>query len=179
MLGKIEYSQLLSENEFIEHEKGLYESFYIKEPNSWVSKNYMLIDNCRLKSDIPYSDQVIFAVKNDGKIISAIALNQNTNSPLQLEKMGFKIDESIRKMGFCEGLSFYIIQDMAADIFGILSDFLNTALSNDKRPDIKYIYGTCGKKLLNMYTYLFGFEMVDKMVMPETNSDLFLIRKPL
>jgi hypothetical protein len=159
-----EFCILKDEKDIIEYEKGLYDAFIKKDPDGWVSKNYDIINNCRLRSKISYSYQTIYAVKINDEIIACGAVNFNPDM-LQLEKMGFIIQKNISDK-ICEGINLFISRDMGDQTIGILGG-LNSYIFDDlKKRGITIAYGTCSRKLKALYT-IYGFEVIDRKIIEE------------
>ncbi|OHD14910.1 MAG: hypothetical protein A2086_02390 [Spirochaetes bacterium GWD1_27_9] len=174
-MGNLELCILQTEEELIEFEKGLYEEFVEKEPNSWIVKNYEHIDGCRLKSTIPYEYQKIYAVKKDGKIIMAAALNMNNKIRLKIEEMGFTLTEEQKNINFCEGLSLYIVKDCKENPFDLDISLKKFYMEDLKKLGKTAIYGVCADKLLKLYLK-FNFKILIKTFSEEENEYQYLLR---
>jgi len=159
----MEINILKTKNELIDFEKGLYEAFLRDDPNGWVMNNYKLINGNRLASKtLDYNDIECYAVLNNGKIAIAGSVNYNTSKKLQLEEMGFKINKN--NNNFCEGLILYSTKNSDGIDFINASTKLFEFIKNIMiSKNIKYVYGTCSRKLKAMYSLL-GYDVVDRLI---------------
>ena len=152
-----------NEEEVVEFEKTLYKEFMERNPDSWVSKNYIRIDDCRFRIPMNYKDLGIYVAKNNNKIIMGIALNFNMKTTLLLEKKGFK---NINKDDeTAEGLLFFSVQSelYGLNFFEIVEHLLIMAKENFiKEKIIKKIFAVCTKEFLNMYQ-LMNFKPIKKI----------------
>jgi hypothetical protein len=164
-------NSIKDEGALTEFEKLLYKSFSENSPNGWLIKNYKTIDNSRLLPTVPYEDVFIFVAKKDGQIVAGISGTLNMNNELQLEKMGFDVDKHTNP--FCEGLNFYISDDLGEGFLKVLGGFLDRIVTELKLRNIDCIYSTCSKKLRNMYM-MFDFEILDSRDLD--GDEEFLIR---
>ena len=117
MKDDYQFCILKTEEEFIEHEKEMFNSFSKINPDYWICRNYKHIDNCRFQSEIPYMDQLIFAIKLDNKIVAAVAVNLNQNNLMQFQKVGFLINPDDKNKKICEVLTFYKTDELSNDLF--------------------------------------------------------------
>ena len=152
-----------NEKEVIEFEKTLYKEFMERNPDSWVSKNYINIDNCRFKIPMNYEDLGIYIVKKNNKIIMGIALNFNMKNKLLLEKKGFS---NVKKdNNTAEGVVFFSVRSElnGLNFFKIVENLLVMAKNNFiKERIIEKILAVCTKEFLNMYE-LMNFQPIQKI----------------
>jgi len=134
----------------------LYEAFVKKDPNGWLVNNYEIIDECRFKPNIDYRDLIVFGIKNNGKLVAGATMNMNINK-LQLKEMGFGID--LKKYNeMCEGINFFIIENMKDNLFLKIKQLFEFGYSYLKKK--KYFFITCSEKLIKFYKLL-GFEFIE------------------
>ena len=72
-----EFCILKDNKDIIEYEKGLYKAFTKITLSEWREKNYKLIDGNRYKCNIEYEDQVLYAIKEDNKVVLALSVQVN------------------------------------------------------------------------------------------------------
>ncbi|MCP4134206.1 MAG: hypothetical protein GY754_24750 [bacterium] len=148
---------LEDEVDYIEYEKGLFSVFRASSPDGFLMKNYQVIEDCRLKPYFSYSDLVIYAIKKDEEIVTAMAFNLNINQELQLEKMKFNIDNRKSGVDYCEGINFFSTlekYERTLERFGILVKWGNFAFEDLKKRGINRWFGSCDEKLMNFYKVL-------------------------
>lgn len=161
----VTYEKLNIDNEedVIEFEKALYKEFMERNPDSWITKNYIKIDNCRFKIPMDYNDLGIYVVKKK-KIIMSVALNFNMNITLLLEKKGFT--NLYKDNETAEGILFFSVQSelKRLNFFKIAENlFIMAKKDYTKKKLIKRIFLTCTKEFLNLYK-LMNFQPVWKIV---------------
>ena len=150
-----------NENNIILYEKSLYRAFsntYIKTLDRiWHIDN----KSRRISTAVPYDTQQILVVKlnGSGKFIAGLSINYSTNM-MQLEQMGFKVDESKSKI--CEVLYMFSLADYIGGLspIQVLSSKLLEIISEK---GIQYIYSTCSLRRLRAYT-LIGFKKIDSLI---------------
>lgn len=156
------YETLTNDADLIAYEQGLYEAFSSRNPDNWLTQNYLTIDGCRFRSRIPYRDQVVYAARDGGRIVAAGAVNFNVTDTLQLEEIGFFIDKEA--VPACEGLLLFTdgkslpgerFLEVASGLFRFIeSDLIGRGMVR--------VYGTCSRPLRAMYTLL-GFQVIDRL----------------
>jgi hypothetical protein len=152
-----------TENEIIEFEKGTYEAFSKRNPDNWLCKNYKLIDGCRYQSPIPYEYQAIYIAKEGNKIIAGASINFNTKIKLQLEDIGFNLDEKIKKEKFCEGLLLFTARNTNISPFLSGIELRNFMKKDIGKRELSFILGTCSEDKKNFYVK-FGYEIIDEKI---------------
>ena len=162
-----------NEDELIEYEKELFDSFSKLDPDGWVMNNYQIINGNRLRSKtLTYEDIEVYLVKNYCKILIGSSVNYNVNKKLQLEIMGFYLDKKIKN--FCEGLIFFTTEQAKNhDFLKISTNLFEFIKKKLLKKNIKTVYGTCSRKLKAMYSLL-GYEVIDKLVV---NNEKKLLMK--
>jgi len=156
-MSKYEFCILTDDNDIIEYEKGLYQSYSQKDSDGWIFNNYKIIDNCRLQPNINYNDLVVYGYKDNDRLIAGSAINYNMNSKMQLEEMGFKIENKEKK--FCEGINLFATVDMTENLMLVVGDFHDMIVRDIKKRGVDFIYGTCEDKIKGMYS-IFGWDIL-------------------
>ena len=152
-----EFCILTNDEDIIEYEKGLYDSYSQKDADGWIFNNYEMIDNCRLKPNIDYKDLVVYGYKDKNKLIAGAAINYNMAGTLQLEQMGFKIEKTDKK--FCEGLNLFATIDMSENLMLTVGDFHDLIVKDIKNRGVEIVYGTCEDEIKGMYS-IFGWDIM-------------------
>jgi hypothetical protein len=149
---------LESEEEYILHEKSLYRNFYRNYP-AYSLKFFTIVDKNRLRPNIPYNAQKIFALKHAGMLNCVASFTINPEVTFEVEDMGFSIPKST---SVCEGLHFYsrFAETMNLEAYKKLFTFALSYLLNS---NFKTMYSSCSEKLIRFYTAV-GFDIVDKIV---------------
>ena len=159
----LQYRILKSAAEIIEYEQLLYKEFSQNNLRSWVNRHYLKIDGSRYRSPIPYSEQSIYGVYEDSKLISAIAINFNTEREMQLEEVGFNLNRNAIDCHYCEALSFFCDRHKHHHSFEVLRN-LRIFLSNDlKAKNISFVLSTCSRSVIHLYER-FGWSIVTKKI---------------
>ena len=157
-----EYCILKSENEIFQYEKALYHSFKFKYPE-YVAEMYDEIEADRLRSkSIPYSSQVIYAIKNNDELISCSAVCVNPKQKFEIELMGFKFEKTDKH---CEGINFFSIKKFANQkISGmkIYSGFRKFIFADLKKRGFNFLLSSCDEKTKNFYLTS-GAKLIDKL----------------
>ena len=154
---------LKDNNEIIEYEKGLYKAYTKLTQSDWRKDNYKIIDGCRYKCNIPYSEQLIYAIKQNNKIMMALSVKViNTNDKMIIEKLGFSIDLEDKMKKICEGLDFYSFIRLGLACFVLYTKFFNFFINDLKEKGFKVFYGTCEEKLKLFYKEI-GFKFIDNI----------------
>lgn len=139
------------------YESSLYEAFVLKDKSGWIATHYQIIDDSRLRSRVPYKDQIIYFAEINNKIVCAGAMNFNYNAKLQLEDMGFKIQKN---EPLCEGLTFFATDDIQGEIVMNLFSKITLLFEDEMRnKNINISYLTCARKVKALYS-LNGFKKV-------------------
>ena len=144
---------LQSEAEIIEYEKALYREFTRKNPHNWLCRNYLLIENNRYKSPIPYSSQSVYGIYRESNLISAAAINFDTHRQMQFEAVGFSRDRSSIDCNFCEVLTFFICQEkhLNFNYLKIIARLKEVILTDLKNKNISFGLANCTENLLPLY----------------------------
>jgi hypothetical protein len=169
---KFSILDITNEKEIIDYEQGLYEAFVLNIPDKWIMNKYKIIDNKRLQSYIPYSEQEIYTGKINDKIICAAAINFNQQIT-QAEDIGFTI---IKDKKIADGINMYISNKVPGTYILKLLPFFDYVLNILKSKNIGHWYGTCSRQMLTLYKML-DFEVLDKRIVD--NEEEFLIRYTL
>lgn len=162
-----------NENEVVELEKALYNEFTERNPDSWIPKKYIKINNCRFKIPMNYKNLGIYIAQKNN-IIMSFGFNFNNINKWQAEEMGFK---NINKdNGTLEGIFFFSVQSelKGLNFFDISNNLFITA-KNDftKNRIIKKVIFTCSKKQLNMYE-LMECQVIQKIMMDNEEEKYLL-----
>ncbi len=161
--NNLQYHILEGYAEIVEYEQLLYKEFSHHNLRSWVTRHYLAIDNNRYRSPIAYSDQSIYGVYEDSKLISAIAINFNTEQKMQFEEVGFHLKKDSIDCNYGEALNFFIDRHKRHHSFEILRN-LRIFLSNDlKAKNRSFVLSTCSFNVIHLYTR-FGWSMVKKKI---------------
>ena len=155
-----EFFILKDNKDIIEYEKGLYKAFTKITLSEWREKNYKLIDGNRYKCNIEYEDQVLYAIKEDNKVVLALSVQVNFKDKMLIEKLGFKLREEDKTKKICEGLDFFSFIKMGIKSFEIYLNFFNFVLKDIREKGFKVIYGSCEEKLSLFYKEA-GFNFID------------------
>lgn len=141
-----------------QYEKSLFKAFY--GFNDAAMDVMWDIDrtNRKIHTRVPYKDQEIFVADLEGVIISAIAVNRNTEDLLQLEMLGFSVDK--KEAGIVEGIALFNLQPFLGSESVILK-LLDFSQPRIDEWQIRKIYGTCSKRLLRGYQIL-GWKAIDE-----------------
>jgi hypothetical protein len=151
-----------TDEEILDYENCLYEAFVVrgKNFNFWVKSRYIKSGEKRIKPNIPYKDLLIFAIKNDNKIIAARVFNMNMEHT-QIRMTGFKI--ILNKECSCEAIHLFCLEDRSIES-AIIIKKLNRFIKNYLYDiGIKKIYGVCIGKHIKMYKAL-GMRIIDKKI---------------
>lgn len=149
----------LNENELEDYEKKLYIAY---SNHDLVKKNHQIINNNRLRPNIPYNDLKIFIAKRNHNIIAAMTINTNTDN-LQLVNNGFTKPEG---KNFYEGLHLFMLEKNV-NTFNILTDMFNEVVVPFlKQNNITIIYSTCSQELVGLYE-MADWEVVSDIEMKE------------
>jgi hypothetical protein len=158
---KYQCTILNSEKEFIDHEKGIYESFHGRNPDHWVNYLYENIDNCRFKSQIPYKDQIVYSVKEGEMMLAAGAVNTNTNRKMQLEEIGFSLTDEMKKVKCCEALLLWN-KKSEYNPFKLLMDLREFIKVDLCKRGYKICYGACEDNRIKLFS-TFSFKTLKKI----------------
>jgi hypothetical protein len=145
------------ETEIIILEKMLFKAFS-KSNDSTI--NYIWDINHetgRIKTKIDYGDQTVFTIKIGGRLVTALAINQN-NSKLQLQMLNFTIS---KPEPFYEILYLFSTLETTYTIELLTEFFQNMFDYLSKISKINTIYATCNFKQVNAFRRI-GLEIVDK-----------------
>ncbi|OHD15649.1 MAG: hypothetical protein A2Y34_04130 [Spirochaetes bacterium GWC1_27_15] len=166
-----------TEEQYIEFEKGLYREFTTRNPNYWVTLNYKNIDNSRLQSPISYEHQLVIILRNEnGNVIAGVNANLTYKERMQLEEVGFYLDENIKNSPYVsEALSLYI-EKTNINPFVVGGLIRNSCFSELKKMGYKYYYGTCSEDKLILYK-TFKFKVIEEKIINGLKK--FLIMKEL
>jgi hypothetical protein len=155
MTSSFEQLDQSSQSDIFAFERAFYDSFSRAKSNRLVRKLWIWNDDeCRLKSKVPYTDQIIFISRtNDGSIDTGLAFNNLANQS-QAEFFGFTSAESIDR-------SLEIITFFSKNDFNILElkQFLWQCLEYCQNNNVSYVYATCTARLLKPYKH-FGAELL-------------------
>ncbi len=160
--------------DYIEFEKGIFDSFSKRNPSNWITRNYEFIDGCRYKPKIDYKDQRVYLVKENTKLIAGFSVNLNLNQRTQLEDIGFELESSERVESSCEALILFTLRNTNISPFEVMLTSREYIVDDMKKIGIKKIWGTCSHNLLNFYTK-FGFELVEEKINYENEKKYLLI----
>ncbi|OHD15291.1 MAG: hypothetical protein A2086_00825 [Spirochaetes bacterium GWD1_27_9] len=166
-----EFCILTDEEDIIEYEKEMFTAFNKINPNYWICKHYKIIDNCRFQSEIPYKDQLIFAVKKNNRLIAAAAVNINQNNLMQFEKVGFSKPLESKNKKICEVLSLYKTDKLTGDFFYIFIDLLGFLGNELKNRNFDCLYSTSIERFKPLYTS-FGSKVIDEKILDEEKKYL-------
>ena len=159
----LQYRILKSAAEIIEYEQLLYKEFSQNNLRSWENRHYLEIDGSRYRSPVPYSDQSIYEVYEDSRLISAIAINFNTEQRTQLEEVGFRLKRNAIDCHYCEALNFFCDRHKHHHSFEVLRN-LRIFLTNDlKAKNISFVLSTCSLSVIHLYRR-FGWSIVTKKI---------------
>lgn len=171
MLNGYETCILTNENDIMEYEKCLYNAYYksFKANNNigWIFKHYLKIDNCRLRPDIPYEDQLLYAIKDKNKkIVAGITVHIKSRSKFICEEMGFKIKKTNK---VCEGLTAFITDENNYDNWKIINELATFSTNDLIGRGFKTVYGTTTKEFLEWHKFLFSWDSIkEKTIEQET-----------
>lgn len=172
-ISKIKYLILKEEEDIIQFEKGLYNAFIIKTNSNWIKYNYEIINNCRLKPKRPYSEIVIYGIKNEGKIIGACSYNLNIGNS-DIEKMGFNI-KKLKLNYACESLNLFIDEVVNGEEYQkSAKKFFNYIHSDLADRNFERAYITCQENL-ELYHKAFGFTKIDSIILNGTKEILMVM----
>ncbi len=164
---------ITNEKDIVEYERAMFRAFQNTEiitlPEIWEYDRKAK----RLRTKIPYRNQIIYIARLFDAIVAGTAINYNMHEPLQLEMIGFSIDKSDEHI--CEGLGVFCLQVFHETIpIGIqLKDY---AFAQIAQKGIKTMYGTCSPKKLPGYVQL-KFEVIDERVFKGEKK--YLLKKAL
>jgi hypothetical protein len=174
-MANYEYCVLTTDDEIKEYEEGLYKAFVIKRPDKWIIENYIKVEEDRIRPKYSYDKIIIYAIKKDGKIISASAINYNTEINFQVEDIGFKIKKDKND---CEGITFFILEDNSnIEMLTIVPKFNDFFINDLKIKGFKKMYMTCPEKLKNFYERAANMKVLGKQSL--NNENEFLMEKIL
>ena len=160
----LESRLLKSEDEIAEYEKILYREFSRKNPDNWLCRNYLLVDGNRYRSPISYSTQSIYAVFEESRIISAIAINFDVNRKTQFEAIGFNLKKDLIDCHYCEALNFFICQQKIHNSFEIWRRLRKVVVEDLKAKKILFMLSTCSSNVLPLYLR-YGCSVVKKKIL--------------
>lgn len=168
---KTEILKLTTEEDLIQHEKGLYRNFYRLYPE-YSRQFFRKLDDRRLQPLMPYKDQLIYGIKVEGKLFAASSFCINNERTYEIEEMGFKIEKT---PNVCEGLHFYShlteTLGMNLDLYKEMAIF---SFKDILKQNIDTIYSSCDHSRLKMYKYM-GFEIIDEVMYGKEKE--YLIKK--
>lgn len=164
---------LKSQTELVEYERALYREFTRKNPHNWLCRNYLLIEGDRYRSPIPYSAQSIYGINQKSKLISAVAINFDTDNQMQFEAVGFNLELELTNCNYCEVLTFFIGQDKHHNYFKIIEHLKQVVITDLKARNIAFGLANCTKNLLPLYLRM-GWSVVDRKMLE--NKTKYLIK---
>lgn len=152
------FSIAVDESEFIEVEKGLYSSFY---HDDWYKENWVLAGENRLRTKPTYDNLTVYLCKKEGKIVGASVMNWDRKGELQVEVLGFEV-ENKESESFCEGLAMFAL-DLSPDETLKFMTFFDFVIDDVKKRGVEMFYGSCSKELLPSHKML-GFEVLGETI---------------
>jgi len=167
--------ELIEEQDLIQNEKFLYDSFVKKMPDEWIIENYMIIDNCRLKPLFPYSDLKVFDIRVNNNTLINMILNMNKKN-LQLEKIGFTRENIKNEKNFCEGITFCskgVPADLGPDFILLFQKINELILNKLKEYHIEVVYGTCALFVKRFYERI-GFKAIASINKGQKDEEFLL-----
>jgi len=175
-MSQYDYYVINKEEELIEFEKGLYKTFSKISPDGWLMKNYQIIDNCRLRSYIPYDNLVIYKLLENNYVYGYVAVNVSYTDKTQFEKMGFKVADEDKDKRIADGLSMYEVENSKSkDSFKALLKFTDLFIEDLKRRNFDLLYIVCAENLRAMYTIL-GYDEIDSINLNNKKAFLFKLK---
>jgi hypothetical protein len=166
-MSSIEVVTANSNDDRIAFEKGIYEAFSKRNPGNWICSHYTLIDPDRYRPLVPYEDQMVLLVKENGQVIFGASFNLNMGSPvLQMRQIGFEPDPEWISASYAEALVFYTLRNTAVSPFetGLqLKKVLNQKMREKK---VRTILGTCSENVKIVYLKS-GWKIVREMINAE------------
>ena len=174
-MANIEYGilDIHNENEIVEYEKKLFQDS-VSDRDNYYGKKYEIIDNNRLRFNIPYKDQVIYTARESSGIVAAATVNLNHTKKLQLEEAGFKIEAKMRKKNISEMINFYIKNEH--EEYTILVSMLCAFILKDlHQKKIEINYTLCPLRLKGVYLSV-GFIELDRKKINDSQICLLMAR---
>lgn len=170
--NSIEFLELINDNDIIKYHEGLYEAFVNRNYDKWLIKNYIISGNRLIP---PFKKIIIYGVKDNNKLISAVGVNLDNKMQMQFEKLGFKKCNFDINRIICEILNMYILKKIIGENFmKIFLSFLEYILKDLKQKNYDVMYLTCSKKLENMFL-ITGFDLIDEKKIDLEDEILFKI----
>jgi hypothetical protein len=155
-----ESAGILSTSEELEsYERGLYQAFVERNPNTLVAAQYTRLPGKRLRSPIPYQDQRLFAIKRGDRVCCALALHERTDGPLQIHYLGLEVPPELRAQGFRELLNLYVEPVPPPESLALIWQLHRQVARHLREHAIEKIIATCSDRLLPFYRG-FGLESV-------------------
>lgn len=173
-----QFCRLNTTDEIESFERALFDAFRVAYPDGFIMNTYHVVDGCRLRPHIPYSDIVIYGLKRHNRLVAATAYNENMSRPLQLEAMGFNIDARRPDHPYSEGLCLFSTlaeYENTVDRFQLLREWGRLTFADMRKRGIGLWFGTCADNMVPFYRAL-GCEFIDTVDYSGTNLNLFMTK---
>lgn len=133
------------------------------------------VDAERITPRVPYTDQLIGVVWQNGVVMAAGAVNLNPRSTWQLEMLGFTVDKT--EAGVCEAVVIFSNQSLSPKpdflLFSMVGERLGHVLRTEHQ--INVIYASCAERVLSSYLQL-GWTIVDARDIRGTRETMISMR---
>ena len=156
----INFKSIDSKEEYSYYEKFLFSKFLLNANiNGCFSNiNSASLNDRKLKNNTPFFKQKVYLAKEYDKIIAAVTINYNINEKMFIEDVGFNIKKDNK---ICEALNLYLDENLGMNFIKILLKMQNDIINDLKKRKIKYLYGSCNDKLINLFKLIFDFQIID------------------
>ena len=157
------------------YERAMYRAFekYLQDPAIeliWhVDSNEQ-----RIRTRVPYADQLIGVIWVEGVVMAATAVNLNLRATWQVEMLGFTVDKTQPQM--CEALAVFSNQRMfpKPDVLFFSQVAQSVAYILKTQHNIRLIYGSCAEWALPGYREL-GWTAVETRLITGDRETLIRI----
>ena len=168
-MNDYEYCILNSDNtkDLEEFEKRAFHAFSIVSPDWWIMNTYQIIDNCRIRPTIGYSDIILYALKENSNILAGMAININVDKYVDFLELGFSRKAIENKKDWCEGLYFFSRPESlkkTIERMKIYKKFKQFIFSKLNDLNVYKTIGSCNEKL-KAFHLMNGAKIIDKIML--------------